>query len=63
MLYPISVPKPDSAEDWIGYIDRSGKVVVKPSYEAGAYFSEGFAAVCRDDGLSGFIDADGVAFA
>ena len=43
----------------IGYIDRSGRIVVNPSYGAGAYFSEGFASVCREDGLSGFIDADG----
>jgi WG containing repeat len=59
MLYPISVPKPNSAEDLIGYIDHSGRVVVKPTYAAGAYFSETLAAVCRGDGLSGFIDVDG----
>jgi hypothetical protein len=59
MLYPISIPKPDSAEDPIGYIDPSGRVAVKPTLRSGAYFSEGFASVCRYDGLSGFIDTEG----
>jgi hypothetical protein len=59
MLYPISVPKPDSAEDLIGYVDGFGRVVVKPSYAAGSYFAEGLASVCREDGSSGFIDGDG----
>ena len=59
MLYPISVPKANSAEDLIGYIDYSGQVVVDPTYAAGAFFSEGFASVCREDGSSGFIDGEG----
>ncbi len=50
MLYPISVTKPDSADDLIGYIDGSGRVAVSPSYAAGSHFSEGFASVCREDG-------------
>lgn len=39
MPYPISVPKPDSPEDLIGYIDRSGRIIVNPVYDAGAWFS------------------------
>ena len=59
MLYPISVPKPDSADDLVGYIDRAGQIVVSPIYAAGSYFSEGYASICREDGLSGFIDTRG----
>lgn len=59
MLYPISTPKPNSAEDFIGFIDTEGRIVVPPSFEAGAYFSEGKAAVVCADSKSGFIDSSG----
>jgi hypothetical protein len=59
MLYPISVPKQDSADDLAGYIDEKGNVVVEPQYAAAGYFFEGLGSVCREDGLSGFIDARG----
>lgn len=61
MLYPISVLKPNSLKNSIGYIDCSGRVVVSPTYAAGTYFSEGLASVQREDGWSGFIDANGEA--
>ncbi|MBV8844761.1 MAG: WG repeat-containing protein, partial [Bryobacterales bacterium] len=56
MLYPISVPKPNSAEDLIGFINAEGHVVVRPCYAGGSYFSEGKAAVVDWNGKSGFID-------
>lgn len=59
MLYPISANNPDTNEELIGYIDHSGHAAVKPNYRAGAYFSDGLAAVCKHDGSSGFIDVDG----
>lgn len=59
MLYPISIPKPDSPEDLIGYIDSLGQVVVPAIYKFGAYFFEGVAGVVRADGKSGFIDERG----
>lgn len=52
MLYPISAPKPDSPENLIGYIDRSGRIIVNPVYDAGSWFSEGLASICREDGVS-----------
>lgn len=37
-----------------GYMDESGKIVVKPKYTYGGKFCEGFAAVAVDGGLSAF---------
>lgn len=42
-----------------GYKDYSGKTVIKPSYSNAKGFSNGFAAVCNDDGLWGIIADDG----
>lgn len=39
----------------IGYIDKSGKVVIEPHYREGEDFSEGLACVYSDKG-AGFID-------
>lgn len=41
-----------------GYIDRKGKVVIKPRFEYADSFSEGLAAVCID-GKYGYIDKKG----
>lgn len=41
-----------------GYIDRTGKEVIAPAFEAGEKFSEGLAAV-RKNGKYGFIDKEG----
>src|SRR6266404_1757930 len=59
MLYPISIPNPASADDLIGYIDPCGEVVVAPIYEAGAFFSEGKAAIMPSGGKTGFLGANG----
>lgn len=59
MLYPISQPKPNSAEDLIGFIDTEGRVVVRPSYTRGSYFFEGKACVVDLNGKSGFISHSG----
>src|SRR5450631_4004597 len=56
MLYPISKPKPNSADSLAGFIDAEGRVVVPPSFEAASYFSEGKGAVVYADGNSGFLD-------
>ncbi|MCB1020574.1 MAG: WG repeat-containing protein [Acidobacteria bacterium] len=60
MLYPISVPNEDSAEDLYGYIDSSGCVIVQPSYSYAGHFFEGVAVVAGTDGLCGLIDGQGV---
>jgi hypothetical protein len=59
MLYPISQPEPNSAEDLIGFIDAEGRVIVRPSYAGGSYFFEGKACVVDLDGKSGFINHSG----
>lgn len=59
MLYPISVPIPESADDVIGYVDHLGREAVKPRYRMGSYFSEGLAIVLREDEVSGIIDPAG----
>jgi hypothetical protein len=59
MLYPISIPRANSAEDLIGFIDAQGHVVVQPSYAGGSYFFEGKASVVDLNGKSGFIDYSG----
>jgi hypothetical protein len=59
MLYPISVPKPNSAEDRIGFINAEGHQVVQSSYAAGSYFFEGKACIVEDNSKSGFIDTLG----
>src|ERR1700722_19306492 len=59
MLYPISIPKPNSPDDLVGFIDGRGHTVVRPRYTAGSYFFEGKASVVDESGKSGFIDAVG----
>lgn len=52
-LYPIS-----KDGKW-GYIDKSGKVLVRPQFESAFLFSDGLAAVSRDGQKYGFIDSSG----
>src|SRR5579871_6726222 len=59
MLYPISIPKPNIAESLIGFIDREGRVIVRPRYAGGSYFFEGKASVVEGNGESGFINDEG----
>jgi hypothetical protein len=42
-----------------GYIDRTGKVVIKPQFYWAEEFSEGLAAFESDEGLYGYIDETG----
>lgn len=52
----------DSATMWIGgkqgFIDRAGKIVVKPQYDYCNFFSQGVAVVAKDDKW-GYIDRTG----
>jgi hypothetical protein len=59
MLYPITLPEADSANDLVGYIDAAGTDVVPATYVAGTFFSAGLAAVVDDAGLTAFIDLTG----
>jgi WG containing repeat len=59
MLYPISIPLPNSADDLFGYINSHGEVIIPPSYSGCAHFFEGVAAVVDKEGKSGFIDSFG----
>jgi len=59
MLYPISVPVPNSEDNLFGYINSRGIVVIPPSYAGCSHFSEGKAAVINRDGRSEFIDFSG----
>ena len=43
MLYPVTVPDGDTANDLVGYIDSTGAEVVRPRYVAGSFFSGGLA--------------------
>src|SRR5216684_7888395 len=56
MLYPISVPKPGTAEDLVGFIDRQGHTIIQPVYLGGSHFHEGKASVVDTSGKSGFTD-------
>lgn len=42
----------------VGYVDATGKVVIKPQFIAGSDFSEGMAGVCKGD-VFGYIDRTG----
>ncbi len=42
-----------------GYVDESGKVVIKPTFVYGREFSEGLACVMNDHDRAGFIDIHG----
>lgn len=39
-----------------GFMDTKGNVVIEPEYAGAKSFSNGYAAVCNDEGLWGFID-------
>jgi hypothetical protein len=56
MLYPVTVPEPDSIHDLVGY---AGAQIVRPTYVAGAFFSGGLAAVVGPDSLTAFLDIRG----
>jgi hypothetical protein len=51
---------PFRTEGKVGYIDRSGKVVIEARFDAAQGFTEGRAAVCLQ-GMWGFIDRTGTA--
>ena len=59
MLYPMSVPQPDSIDDLVGYIDSTGAQIVPPRYTAGGFFSAGLAGVVDHDERTAFIDTRG----
>ena len=59
MLYPISVPLPNSTDDLFGYINSHGRVIILPSYAGCSHFFEGVASVVDKEGKSGFIDTSG----
>src|SRR5688572_18741627 len=42
-----------------GYIDRTGKIVIKPQFVWAEEFSEGLAAIENEDGKHGYIDESG----
>lgn len=42
-----------------GYMDKTGKVIIKPIYKNALAFSEGLAAVQTDNGLTGYINKKG----
>ncbi len=56
MLYPITIPRPSSPENVVGFIDTQGHVVVQPSYAVGSFFFEGKSSVVDSTGKSGFIN-------
>ncbi|EGD0008327.1 WG repeat-containing protein, partial [Campylobacter coli] len=41
-----------------GFIDKSGKIIAKPKFDYGEYFSEGLAGV-KLNGRWGFMDKNG----
>lgn len=43
-----------------GYIDSTGKIVIKPQFVSAEEFSEGLAAIENEDGKHGYIDESGV---
>ena len=51
-LYPVRVNGKE------GYIDATGRIVIKPQFQSVEYFSEGLAHVCIGN-KSGFIDKTG----
>jgi hypothetical protein len=51
--------KEDKPHGKWGYIDRTGKVVIKPAYSGAFTFREGLGLVIVDQGKMGFIDVDG----
>ena len=46
-------------DEWYGYIDAKGKMVVPCVYVSAKDFSDGLACVCNDDWKYGFIDKQG----
>jgi hypothetical protein len=59
MLYPISLPLPNSTENLVGYIDGQGNTKISPCYARGLHFCEGVAAVRDTSGRCGFINTSG----
>jgi hypothetical protein len=47
-----------TVDEKVGFVDKTGKVVINPQFEIALPFFEGFAAVCQDDKW-GFIDKTG----
>lgn len=54
LLHPII-----GADGLYGYVDDSGKMVIKPKWRDADYFSEGLASVTEDNDLYGYIDETG----
>ncbi|MFA7081437.1 MAG: WG repeat-containing protein [Bacteroidales bacterium] len=48
----------EDLKEKFGFVDKLGKIVVNPQYEKARSFSEGYAAVCKEDKW-GFIDKTG----
>jgi WG containing repeat len=59
VLYPISVPIPQSEQNIFGYVDGRGQVVVDPIYAGAGCFSEGKASVLDQQGKAGYLDQAG----
>ena len=49
----------DSKTNLCGFVDKNGKVVINPVYDAVNDFTDGLAAVQNSDGKWGFIDKTG----
>ena len=49
----------DSKTDLCGFVDKNGKVVIDPAYDAVDDFVDGMAAVQNSDRKRGFIDKTG----
>lgn len=43
-----------------GYIDSTGKIIVKPQFVSAEEFSEGLAAIENEDGKHSYVDESGV---
>ena len=52
-------PRPIQQNGKWGYIDSTGKIVIKPQFVSAEEFSEGLAAIENEHGKHGFIDESG----